>query len=795
MSWSLVEEHVMDGAATAAGDPVDGGTQHGAGALWWKRDGAGHLVPDASRVLPDYLLWPLPDGLANDYKVEVDLSIDASYTGSSVLNAVGRAVSPFTMAGGGGVALDVLMARLRFSGDVDTVHGTTPVTGDSYGIWSDYVGPGDYTLVHEMRKTEGEASTRNWSRIGYQSTPGTYFASTNTGVGDLAEVDSTPNLNDENGAYLYGLAGMAAATVPSGLQITAIRLYVWGEVVPDTTPPELTAGAIDASGSTFEAALSEACTPIADPQGFSMQAREDSGHGWSDWPLAGVVMLTADGLGLYGSTAEPVPEGWEARLGYLDGDVEDAAGNAMEAQTLALTNNSTQPVEDLSVGTPEYLAATRGEFRCGTSTTRAGTEEQTSFAMYCPYGLKRGTGRVTFLGITDGGISPRPPSNIEVIKAVLCVRQKPGEATVRVPLTFAGNAGAVVAPNTVVQSDFIPIQILPGAKVWPRTWYRKSDPLDGMPVMSPLNTYEFDGLGTESGDGTYSQAYGAGVDLTLTGGFDHSAIGDMNEGLAYYCGGWRPAQLEGEVHQSWTGDVSSALVIGDSITHFADNATQSDPPNEFDFQGYQGYAFQADIPYTTSAIFGSTYVSPAGTAVFRHIAGNRSTKMRKFTDLVNGFGVNVTGAPNGANIYASQRAAAYALFTAYGVQVWDLPLTPRNDQGGSQAAYDVLHAQFNTIVRSGVGAYPGRSGWFEVDADMEVNYLLNTNRNVLLYIGALHPTTPGHVSMGTQIRAAALPAFAAHQNPPVAVVTPVERVMRSLSGGGMQATFRGGGVR
>ncbi len=146
--------------------------------------------------------------------------------------------------------------------------------------------------------------------------------------------------------------------------------------------------------------------------------------------------------------------------------------------------------------------------------------------------LRAGDG--VYQGFSDG-----TKDTINIKGAGVWIQQAPGEALVRLPLTFNGGSSQVVISKEALQeTDPISTEIKPGAVVWATTWYSTGDKGTGLPFQTLMFTRESK-PGLEDQDGAAVGPLGSLPDFTLKGGFKHGGL-QLTAGVGYCCRGYQP---------------------------------------------------------------------------------------------------------------------------------------------------------------------------------------------------------------------------------------------------------------
>ena len=418
--------------------------------------------------------------------------------------------------------------------------------------------------------------------------------------------------------------------------------------------------------------------------------------------------------------------------------------------------------------------STRGFARTCVDNNNKGVEAATLHRQEFPYGAAAGW-KWVYQGYSDG-----TKDTINIKGAGVWIQQAPGEALVRLPLTFNGGAAQVVIPKEALQeTDPIPTEVKPGAIVWVTTWYGAGDKGTGLPFQTFLCIRE-SMPGLEDQDGAVVGPPGSLPDYTLKGGFQHKGVA-LTAGQPYCVRGYRPMGAVGLPSPAYHGSEIVPLFLGDSIN--VQYIDAYDDKSVYSMRGYNGRFCGSKYPYM---IFGQGGASATGflTAVtsplFIYILGDKGAHQRKVTHLFNEYGINeirLYKVPGDiATFEWSVRQKVASVAHAYGLPYIQSTLMPceagltlwHTASEADKAAFATFVAQrqaFNELVRtqSDEAHLPGCIGFWDPCTVVETDWKAGNNQWVAAYrTDGIHPGSAGHVAAAGTISSELLEK---HPNP------------------------------
>ena len=402
--------------------------------------------------------------------------------------------------------------------------------------------------------------------------------------------------------------------------------------------------------------------------------------------------------------------------------------------------------------------STRGFARTCADDHNKGLEAATLHRQEFPYGATAGW-KWVYQGYSDGA-----KDTINIKGAGVWIQQAPGEALVRLPLTFNGGASNVVIPkDTLQETDPISTEIKPGAIVWVTTWYCAGDKATGLPFQTFLCIRE-SAPGLEDQDGSAVGPIGSLPDYTLKGGFQHKGVA-LTAGQPYCVRGYRPMGAVGLPSPAFHGPEIVPLFIGDSIN--VQYIDAYDDKTVYSMRGYNGRFCASKYPYMIFGQGGATsngFLGAVKSPLFVYILGDNGVHQRKVTHLFNEYGINEVRMHNPpaeiATFEWSIRQKVAAVAHSYGLPYIQSTLMPcaagltfwHTASDADKAGFATFTAQrqaFNNLVRtqSDDAHLPGCVGFWDPCTIVETDWKAGSNEWVAPYrTDGIHPSSAGHVA-------------------------------------------------
>ena len=407
--------------------------------------------------------------------------------------------------------------------------------------------------------------------------------------------------------------------------------------------------------------------------------------------------------------------------------------------------------------------STRGFARTSSDAHNKGLEAATLHRQEFPYGAAAGW-KWVYQGFSDG-----TKDTITIKGAGVWIQQTPGDALVRLPLTFNGGASNVVlAKDALQETDPISTEIKPGAVVWVTTWYCTGAPTTGLPFQTFLCVRESK-PGLEDQDGVAAGPVGSLPDLTLKGGFQHKGLA-LTAGQPYCCRGYQPMGAVGLPSPAFHGAEIVPFFIGDSIN--VQYIDVYDDKTVYSMRGWNGRFCASKYPYM---IFGQGGASSDGfwgtvkSPLFKYILGDNGARQRKVTHLFNEYGINeirLHKTPGDiATFEWSMRQKVAVIAHSYGLPYiqstlmpCEAPLTlwnkPSDENTANFATFVAQRQVFNNMVRtqSDEAHLPGCVGFWGPCTAVETDWKNGNNQWVKGYrTDGIHPGSAGHVAAAATI--------------------------------------------
>ncbi len=387
-----------------------------------------------------------------------------------------------------------------------------------------------------------------------------------------------------------------------------------------------------------------------------------------------------------------------------------------------------------------------------------GVEAATLHRQEFPYGAAPGW-RWVYQGYSDGG-----KDTILIKGAGVWIQQAPGEALVRLPLTFNGGASSVAISHDALQeTDPIATEIKPGAVVWVTTWYCAGNKDTGLPFQTFLCTRESK-PGLEDQDGVAVGPLGSLADYTLKGGFQHKGTA-LTAGQPYCARGYRPMGAVGLPSPAFHGAEIVPLFLGDSIN--VQYIDAFDDKTLYSMRGWNGRFCASKYPYLIFGQGGSTsvgFLTAVKTSLFVYILGDNGTHQRKVTHIFNEYGINEVRMHQPVGEIAksewSVRQNVAAVAHKYGIPYIQSTLMPceagltfwHTASDADKAGFATFIAQrqsFNNMVRtqSDDAHLPGCVGFWDPCTAVETDSKEGSNEWVKAYrTDGIHPNSAGHAA-------------------------------------------------
>jgi len=407
--------------------------------------------------------------------------------------------------------------------------------------------------------------------------------------------------------------------------------------------------------------------------------------------------------------------------------------------------------------------STRGFARTCSDANNKGVEASTLHRQEFPYGAAPGW-KWVYQGYSDG-----TKDTINIKGAGVWIQQAPGEALVRLPLTFNGGASHVIIPKEALQeTDPISTEIKPGAVVWATIWYCAGDKGTGLPFQNVLCIRESK-PGLEDQDGTAVGPLGSLPDYTLKGGFHHDGVA-LTAGVPYCARGFQPMGAVGRPSPSYHGPEIVPFFIGDSINiQYID---VFDDKTVYSMRGYNGRFCASKYPYMIYGQGGGGtdgFLWSIPSPLFVYIVGDNGAHKRKVTHLFNEYGINEIRLHNPPSEIAtfewSVRQKVASVARTYGLPYIQSTLMPceagptlwhtASDADKANFATFVAQRQaFNNLVRtqSDDAHLPGCVGFWDPCTVVETDWKAGSNKWVAAYrTDGIHPNSAGHAAVAGTI--------------------------------------------
>lgn len=786
---SLVLED-FSGAITSVGADFGAWVQQaqtGAGAVKaFYRDGSGFLKQSGISSLPCYITQPMPyvgfmpaGTLEEVY--EIRFVWQADYDSNTTFRVCARFLpGQAYLSGGhqGGYCAQVKGGIMRVI--IDNVEDN---------VYYEFFEQGGAVVGHEYilqlrLKTHAAGSTNLAARYADATVSPTTWIKTYTAD---AINDSTAAYNDQAAQYSWGISAEGSAYVKTDWNIDEAQLL---KAIADVTGPVLGTLVIPESGTCGRIPVIDTPNynppvlpaPTTNVTGLSCRRSQDSGATWSNFPILNPVWISQDTA--YPGRIDFAFASAVASTDQIDYSYDPATGNITDsnsptpnpasAVTHSLATNYSL-YDPTAVSTKSVMIlGDRGFARTNPDTNGTkDVEAQSAWMQDLPYGASAGW-VVNFLGHDPTAAN----ETIQIKGAAVWIQQTPDEPRIRIPLTFGGLATATVAPNAILTSDPIQIDVRPGARIWNTQWYRSTlnSGSAGLPYLTYAYVRELLGTGAEDQDGFLIGAFGSMTDHTINGGFDHTAT-PPNNTAAYVTRAWGPMSITGKPHPTFTGTEVVPCWIGDSTAVQQNDANDDQTP-----EMARGYNLRYCAHRYPAIVFGQAgsvsggFRALEGTAVFQHIFGVDGVG-RKVTHVYGGYGLNGpirtdTGIAGGAaNAEWGQRVLDVALVKKNGclyipatITTFKAAVVPDGDvSAGSDATVAVQQRNlYNWMVRQQWHTLDGACDFADPASQMEYDFL---NGTCLYYTGGpgeIHPDTPGSVRWMRAIRGN---VFESHPNP------------------------------
>jgi len=407
--------------------------------------------------------------------------------------------------------------------------------------------------------------------------------------------------------------------------------------------------------------------------------------------------------------------------------------------------------------------STRGFARTSSDKNNKGVEAATLHRQEFPYGAAAGW-KWVYQGFSDGC-----KDSINIKGAGVWIQQTPGDALVRIPLTFNGGSSQVVIPQSALQeTDPISSEIKPGAVVWVTTWYCAGDAASGLPFQTLICTRESK-PGLEDQDGVAVGPIGSLPDYTLKGGFQHGGTA-LSGGQPFCARGYRPMGAVGLPSPAFHGSEIVPLFLGDSIN--VQYIDAFDDKSVYSMRGYNGRFCASKYPYMVFGQGGAGsdgFLRAVTSPLFVYILGDNGVHQRKVTHVFNEYGINEIRLHNPPTDIATfewsirQKVAAVAhTFGLPYIQSTLMPCEPgptlwHTASDADKAGFATFVAQrqvFNNLVRtqSDEAHLPGCVGFWDPCTAVETDSKAGSDQWVAAYrTDGIHPNSAGHAAAAATI--------------------------------------------